>query len=131
LSKYSLSKSERIKSRIVVEALFSKGDSLFVHPLKLVYTPLASQGEHTNDSILFGVTVPKRIHKTAVARNRLKRLVREAYRTQKSKYLSKLITSNQGYALMFIYVHKQASSQNDINKAMERLLKKLEKTLSQ
>lgn len=48
-------------------------------------------------------TVSKSKFKRAVDRNRIKRLMREAYRTQKHSFLKKLEAENKTVALMFIY----------------------------
>ena len=89
--------SEKLKSKILIDRLFSEGKSLKNFPLKLIYLPLKNPQDLHFKS---GVSVPKRIYKLAVDRNSIKRSMREAFR--KNKYL---VESNlQGkYALMFIY----------------------------
>ena len=79
----TLSKSERVASRNTVETLFGGGHSraLSAFPLRMVYM-LAPRAEGEPAAQML-VSVPKRWFKRAVKRNRIKRQVREAYRTSK------------------------------------------------
>ena len=77
---FKYSKQDKLKSKKLIEQLFTEGKSVTAYPLKLIYL----KTEFEDDSILkTGVSVSKRLHKTAVDRNRIKRLLREAYRLNK------------------------------------------------
>ena len=116
----SYPKNEKLKSRKLIEKLFSDGDSVTVFPLKLVYI----QTEKHNK---IGVSVSKNNFKKAVERNRIKRLLREAYRY--NKYL--LIDKNvKGYAFMILYISKEMPGFEEINKKTRQLFLKFSKTLS-
>lgn len=78
--KYGLSRSEKLKSVVRTEKLFTKGKSFRVFPFS-VYFRLSNDGELTQNQFL--VSVGKHYFKHAVDRNRMKRLVREAYRKNK------------------------------------------------
>ncbi|MCM4154990.1 ribonuclease P protein component [Gramella sp. AN32] len=109
-------KEEKLKSSKLIEKLFSEGKSLKAYPLKLVYVPVASI---ENRQIQAGFSVPKRLVKTAVDRNRTKRILREVYR--KNKYL----VSNDlksSYAFMFIYINKQLSDYETLEKCMLKIM---------
>lgn len=71
-------KSERLCSRRLIDQLFEPGQSksIAAYPLRLVY-----QTAKENTALL--ISVPKRYFKHAVDRNRVKRQIREAYRTNK------------------------------------------------
>src|SRR6185312_675621 len=84
---FSYGRKEKLKSRKLLEQVFRKGKSFIVFPIKIFYlkpdVPLDFQ-------VKVGVGVSARNFKKAVERNRIKRLLREAYRTEKlllHKYL--------------------------------------------
>jgi ribonuclease P protein component len=66
------------------------------------------------------VSVPKRNFKKAVDRNRLKRLVREAYRKNKP------VGSIDNYALFFIFMGRQKVDYNTVEYNLKSLLRKLD-----
>jgi len=111
--------SEKLKSKILIDRLFSEGKSLKNFPVKLIYLPLNNPQE---THFKTGVSVPKRIYKHAVDRNRLKRLMREAFR--KNKYL---VESNlQGkYALMFIYTSPKKVNIEQMTTCIVQIMNKL------
>ncbi len=115
---FKYSKKDKLKSKKLIEQLFSEGKSVTAYPLKLIYL----KTEFEDDSILkTGVSVSKRIHKTAVARNRIKRLLREAYRLNKPHYFNNSSTS---YAFMILYLSKDGTTFDDIDKKMKLLFEK-------
>lgn len=96
-------KKERINSLLRIDLLFKLGTSFFVFPLRIVVnaTPSASGG---GVSIL--ISVSKRSQKKAVNRNRVKRLIREAYRTQKSSITQYAIQNNIDIDIALIFTQK-------------------------
>lgn len=111
--------SEKLKSKILIDKLFTEGNNLKQFPLKLIYLPINNPEISTCKT---GVSVPKRNFKKAVDRNYLKRLMREAFR--KNKYL---VESNlkQNYALMFIYTSRKKHEYQEISDCIVQLLNKL------
>ncbi|MEO8774241.1 MAG: ribonuclease P protein component [Gelidibacter sp.] len=112
----SFKKIEKLKSEKLIEKLFSEGKSVAAYPLRLVY--LKTDFEEPV-KIKTGVSVSKRNFKTAVARNRLKRLMREAYRLNKSNYFNNI--SGQ-YAFMILYIGKTGTDFETISKKMNTLM---------
>ncbi|RZJ30385.1 MAG: ribonuclease P protein component, partial [Flavobacterium sp.] len=88
----SYPKTEKLKSRKLIDLLFSEGGSVGKYPLRLAYLK-TDFGEEGN--IKMAVSVSKRHFKSAVDRNYFKRVLRETYRLNKS-----LLTDNlqQPYA---------------------------------
>lgn len=94
--KLTYNKDEKLKSKKAIEALFLKGKSVSAYPLRLVYLK--------NDDInKIGVSVSKKNFKRAVDRIRIKRLLREAYRLNKTLLIDNNIT---GYSFMILYNSK-------------------------
>lgn len=111
-------KSEKLKSRTLIQLLFSEGKSVSQFPVTLVYAPA---GLENNIPAQAGVSVSKRNFKRANKRNRIKRLLREAYRLQKSQMLQNL---PQQYVFMFLYTGKEMPDFELIQEKMKGLLEK-------
>ncbi|RKS55379.1 ribonuclease P protein component [Gillisia mitskevichiae] len=111
--------SEKLKSKILIDILFTEGNSIKQFPIKLLYHPIKNPDITTCKT---GVSVPKRNFKKAVHRNYLKRLMREAFR--KNKYLVES-NLNHKYALMFIFTARKNYDIQEISDCIILLLKKL------
>jgi ribonuclease P protein component len=120
--------------------LFKEGRSFSVYPFKVVYffKPLSVdelgrvQISKAIVPLQFGVSVSKRNFKKAVFRNRIKRLVREAYRVEKVQLLDVLSTKrNIVLELFIIYTGKELPLftfvQEKIKIILNRLLLEIEK----
>jgi ribonuclease P protein component len=120
---FAYRKKDKLKSKKLIEQLFTEGKSITCYPLRLVYL----KTKFEDKSLLkTGVSVSKRLHKTAVARNRIKRLLREAYRLNKPLHFNNSSTS---YAFMILYISKDGTTFDQINNSMKLLFKKfIEKT---
>lgn len=75
--RHTLPKAERLAGRSDIGRLFAHGEAFLVYPVKCTYL---FHGDGLNRVM---VIAPKRNHKRAVARNLLKRRMREAYRLHK------------------------------------------------
>lgn len=113
-------KAEKLKRDKIIKELFSKGKRLKAYPLVLVYIKINLPEDVP---VQAGFSVPKRIHKTAVARNRLKRLMRETYRKQKTEFY----VSESTYAFMFIYTGKHRASYGEVQATLVRLIAQFNK----
>ena len=118
-----LTKEERLTSKVLIEKLFRQGKSIFSFPIKLVYLPL-DEGQDDAPAYLFGVTVPKRLHRKAHERNLLKRRIREAYRKNKPPII-KRNGKVLRFAFMYICVDRNISDYDLIVKAIKKLHKKI------
>ena len=111
-------KHEKLKSKTIIDLLFSQGKSVSKFPLRLVYYPIdLPHGE----SIKMGVSVSKKYFKKAVDRNYFKRVLRETYRLNKTVLLQ---NTNQKFAFMFFYQTKDRLSYQEINDKTRALFEK-------
>ena len=117
-----LSTTEKLKSKILIDSLFTEGKSVPKYPIRLVYKELTT----TNDSdqsaqIQVSFSVSKKRFKKAVDRNHIKRILREVYR--KNKYLV-LNTTDRKFIFMFLFVGKEQADFATLNKKMQKLMAK-------
>lgn len=73
-----------------------------------------------------GVTTSSRIFKKAIERNRVKRILREAYRLQKLPLQQHLKEENRSLALFFIYTGKELPVFAEVYDRMGIILQKLQ-----
>ena len=119
-------KSERLNSRTVIDKLFAGGNGSYaVFPLRVVFVPVTDEEAH---GMMEGVpaavliSVPKRRFHHAVDRNRMKRLVREAYRTNKHILWDALEGKNLKLAIAFICITDTMPTQKQVEKAVRKSL---------
>ena len=117
---YSYNKTEKLKSRKVLAELFTNGKSFSAFPLKVFY--VVTDGAH---SVKAGVGVSARNFKKAVDRNRIKRLIREAWRLEKNILQEKLKGKNIQLSVFFIYTAKELTDFKTINEKVKMVLNKL------
>ncbi|WP_166959856.1 ribonuclease P protein component [Yeosuana marina] len=122
--KLTFSKKEKLKSKILIEQLFTEGKSVSAYPLRLVYMPA-----DLKDDALFktGVSVSKRNFKRAVDRNRIKRLMRESFRLHKHDYINNMSVP---YAFMILYIGKEKPSFDQVESKMTLLFEKFSNKVS-
>jgi ribonuclease P protein component len=118
---YRLGKKSRIKSRKLTEALFASGKSVAVFPLRAVY-----QIGPGNSELQAGFSVSKRNFKKATNRNRIKRLMREAYRLQKIMLENSLQQQQKTMQIFFLFTAKELPDYKLVYDKMNLLLQKLE-----
>jgi ribonuclease P protein component len=100
-------KSERLSSRKILETLVTKGRSIHVPPFRMVWL-FSTLPETVPAQIAFAV--PKRNFKTAVLRNRIRRLMRESYRKNKTQLYPLIVEQGKNVALLFIFTGKEVVS---------------------
>lgn len=127
---FTFTREERLKSRKVIEQLFKEGNSFAQYPLRVVWSEMEER--KSDFPVQFALSVSKKKFKRAVDRNRIRRLVREAYRLNKHILYEKLTdqqqaTSDKQIALMVIYTGAEILSFEEIEKAMRGLLCRLVK----
>ena len=123
---FGLSRSEKLKSRKEIDALFAGKRRFSVYPLQVWYS--VKEGSEVS-GVQIGVTCSKRHFKKAVDRNRVKRLIREAYRLQKRPLLESL-TETQQVQLFFVFLDKTLPSYDAVFAAMTTCLDTLKKKIA-
>ncbi len=119
-----LTKQERLKSKLIIDQLFIEGKSVNLFPLKLLYLPLPAA---PNSCSKIMVVAPKKKFKKAVDRNRVKRLLREGYRQQKSVIFNNI---NQDFAFAILYLGKEMPTYAQIQSQMGKLVAKFHKKIT-
>ena len=120
--KFTYPKNEKLKSKITIDLLFSKGKSVSKYPLRLVFVE-SDYGipEDSDQKIKMGVSVSKKYFKHAVDRNYFKRVLRETYRLNKHLLVDHL---DKPYAMMFFYQTKDRLTYEEINTKTIQLFEK-------
>lgn len=126
VKRFGFGRKEKLKSRKQIEELFLNGKNFSVFPLRVTYQFLPSE----ESTVQVGVTAGKKHFKKAVDRNRIKRLIREAYRLQKSDFWETVKQSKQKAFLFFMYTDKTIASFPVIKEAISKCLKRLEKVIA-
>jgi len=116
--KFTLGKEERLKSRKIIGELYKRGQSVKAYPLRMVYLQIE---HHSNFPVRAAVSVPKRNFKKAVDRNRIKRLLRETYRSEKEIIYTK---AKKPYVFMISYIAKEELPHQELKVKMTKLLTK-------
>src|ERR1700749_3055336 len=102
--RFTLGKNERLKNKKFIDQLFSEGKTFASPPYRMYYR--ITSGEFKS-SLQFGTGVGTKNFKKATDRNRIKRLTREAYRTQKTGLQKILKEQNLQMHVFFIYASKE------------------------
>ena len=120
--RYCFTKEDKLKSRKAIEHLFAKGKSFSNFPFRVIWHP-----NNEKAVLQVGVGVSSRNFKKAVDRNRIKRLMREAYRLQKNILQDHLKEKQVSMSVFFLYQGKELPNYKDvyekIGTALTRLIK--------
>ncbi|MFL5774198.1 MAG: ribonuclease P protein component [Flavisolibacter sp.] len=125
VNRNTLGKEEKLKRQRLIDDLFADGKRLSVSPISVTYRFEKSEAP----GLQVGVGASKKNFKKAVNRNRIKRLLREAYRLQKGHILDAMRQRQvSGYAF-FIYTGKELPAYSVISEAMLFCLARLQQKL--
>ncbi|MBM3411816.1 MAG: ribonuclease P protein component [Bacteroidetes bacterium] len=124
MTRNTFGKTERLKSRKSIDQLFKDGQRFNVGMIRVFYKTVKQTG------IRAGVGVSARVFKKAVDRNRIKRQLRESYRLQK-QILVLPDTTEKGLDLFFIYTAQESTEFQELYKAVEKALQKINANLGQ
>jgi ribonuclease P protein component len=126
---FTYQQKDKLKSRKQMQNLFALGKSMSNSPLRLIYTLENIADEHpTNPAPLIiqaGVGAPTKQFKKAVQRNRVKRLLREAYRLELPAFKAQLKLQGLRLNIFILYMEANVLPQIEINSSMKLILNQL------
>jgi ribonuclease P protein component len=125
LSTFSFQTAERLKSKKMLGRLFKEGNSFIAFPLRVLWLPMDALAEQTAFPAQVAIGAPKRLFKTAVARNLLKRRIREAYRLQKAALYDKLVLEDRKIAIAIMYIGKEELGFEEISGGIRKMIRKI------
>ena len=125
LVRFTLGREERLKSRKTIEQLFGEGKAFTIFPVRVVYLLRDQSNVPGLFQVQAGFTVSTRHFKNATHRNRIRRLMKEAYRLQKFPLQQQYEGRETSLAVFFIYVGKELPTYELIREKMNLALQRL------
>ena len=122
-------KKEHLYGEKVIENLHTTGSSFLVYPLRVVYLNVSQPDEQIPVRVMIGVS--KKKFKKAVDRNRAKRLMREAYRLNKSSLVSIIKKEEVKIYLSFQYIADEMLTFDEISTKMQKARDRLTKIIAE
>jgi ribonuclease P protein component len=116
---FTLGRQERLKSRKKIETLFRDGKVMNLYPFRVSFLITEEKG------LQIGVGAGKRYFKKAVHRNKIKRLLREAWRLQKNELLEKTNERQKGLAVFIVYIGKEIPSFSETSIHVKQVIDRL------
>jgi len=121
----TFTKEERLVSKNLFEKLFSEGKQLKIFPFRLLYIKTELNTKYPAQVAL---AVPKRLIKTAVHRNRIKRQMREAYRKNKQSLYDDL---KDNYVFIITFMDTKERESSEVELKIKALLQKFISTINE
>ena len=116
----TLSRIEKLKSQKQIESLFKTGKAIKAYPLMLVWSEIDCAEQVACKA---GFSVSKKRFKSAVKRNRIKRLMREAYRRNKPALP---VIRGVCYGFMFVYLSREEVTLADMDNRIIEIFKRFQ-----
>ena len=127
VKKYGFSKQEKLKSVVSIEKLFTSGRLFWAYPLSVHYRIYNDEGGAACKML---VSVGKHFFKHAVFRNRIKRLIREAYRLNKEALIAAVNQANIRLDFGIVYKSKEIADYKTIEAGVKQAVEKLVDTIT-
>ena len=118
--RFSFPKAEHLKSKSIIESLYSNGSSVTAYPLRAVFMALPFKEKQPVAQIL--INVAKKRFKHATDRNLIKRRIREAYRLNKHILTDELEKSCKNMAVAILYIDNKHNGTEFLKRKMQKLL---------
>ncbi len=122
MNQYTLKKVERLCAKSQIDLLFKQNDSVFKYPLKVFFVGQKTDSDRPSQVL---IVVSKRNYKRAVDRNRIKRLIREAYRKNKGVLYQYANVKGMYVSLAIVYVGKTILPMSEIERKLILILQRI------
>ena len=122
---FTYHKTERLKGYKATKSLFEDGNTFLQFPFKVFYII----EETAEPGLKAGVGVSKRLFRKAADRNRIKRLLREAYRLNKPHLAQTAVNKQLQLSVFLLYIDKSLLDMQLLNGKMPSVIKKLTQKL--
>ena len=110
-------KKEKLNSKIKIDNLFRSKNTFTYNKIKVHWSVNSLEG---NSSEIL-ISVPKKIISLSTKRNKIKRLIRESYRTNKNI----LQLDNQGINISFMFLSSEIPEYNSLEEKIKVILHRL------
>ena len=120
-------KDERLNSRKQIAALLAGGNKMHIYPFRIYW--MLSSCDTPSFHLEAAFSVPKKKFKRAVWRNRIKRMMREAFRLEKEGLKSGLADTAGNLSLLIIYTPKKEEPYPVIHQGTHKMLEELKKRI--
>jgi len=116
-------KAEHLCGVKTIDALFEKGRSFNLNHFRVIYS--ISEPQPSVPAARIMISIPKRLFKKAVARNLLKRRIREAYRKNKTELFTVMEQNNKMIVIAIVWTGSQAASFSETELGIKEMIKRL------
>ncbi len=123
--RFFLKKEDKLKSRKTIDEVFNAGNNFSIYPFKIWWLPVQDA-----TALQAGFGVSSRQFKKAVDRNKIKRLMREAYRLQKNELQLQLQQEQKQLRLFILYIGKELPDYEICFKKFTAILNRLGKLVN-
>jgi len=115
-------KAERLTSRKIFNLLVKQGRSVNESPFRLIWLKTTLESPFPAQ---VAFAVPKKNFKSAVKRNRIKRMMREVYRKNKASFYPLLVQKEQQLALLLVYTGNTIPEYAEVEEKITLILQRL------
>jgi ribonuclease P protein component len=124
---FTYNRKEKLKRKKMLDQLFAGKQTVSQFPVRIFFTQHAI---HPTAPVQAGVGCSSRTFKKAVHRNRIKRLLREAWRLNKAPIYELAQNQNKGISLFILYTGKELPQQQELLQVLPFLLQKMAQQLN-
>ncbi len=123
MSEYAFKKTERLKSQKIISGLFRDAFSFGRAPIRILWKIEKNLTKDVPCKVV--IAVPKRKIKKAVHRNRIKRLIKEVYRLNKSEVYSFFEEKGLSCHIGILYTSSKIPTFGTVNAQLKKLIENI------